>query len=106
MHSFETRPTSSKRAEGEGRGEEEERRRGEEGKGREGAGGGGMSGAGHDRAKSKISGSETNSPNTTARARWDKTFVVVLLCCKTTKVGQSGSSKKTPWMKGPVAVLR
>ena len=68
MHSFETRPTSSKRAEGEGRGEEEERRRGEEGKGREGAGGGGMSGAGHDRAKSKISGSETNSPNTTARA--------------------------------------
>jgi hypothetical protein len=37
---FETRP-SSKRAEGEGRGEEEERRRGEEGKGREGAGGSG-----------------------------------------------------------------
>jgi hypothetical protein len=32
MHSFETRPTSSKRAEGEGRGEEEGRRRGEEGK--------------------------------------------------------------------------
>ena len=25
-----------------------------------------MSGAGHDRAKSKISGPETNSPNTTA----------------------------------------
>jgi hypothetical protein len=40
MHFFETRP-SSKRAEGEGRGEEEERRRGEEGKGREGAGGSG-----------------------------------------------------------------
>ena len=28
-----------------------------------------MSGAGHDRAKSKISGSETNSPNTTARVK-------------------------------------
>ena len=70
MHSFETRPTSSKRAEGEGRGEEEERRRGEEGKGREGAGGGGMSGAGHDRAKSKMSGSETNSPNTTGSKIW------------------------------------
>ena len=62
MHSFETRPTSSKRAEGEVRGEEEGRRRGEEGKGREGAGGGGMSGAGHDRAKSKISGPETIPP--------------------------------------------
>ncbi len=42
MHSFETRPTSSKRAEGEGRGEEEGRRRGEKKRGGgEGAGGGG-----------------------------------------------------------------
>ena len=42
------------------------------------------------------------------RARWDKTFVVLLLCLFTTKVGQSGSSRKTlsAMDNGSVAVLR
>ena len=66
MHSFETRPTSSKRAEGEVRGEEEGRRRGEEGKGREGAGGAGGAGAGMTGRNPKFPVPKVNSPNTTA----------------------------------------
>ena len=36
------------------------------------------------------------------RAYWDKTFVVLLVALFTTKVGQSGSSRKTPWITDPL----